>query len=236
MLRLAVAALLLVNLVFYAWTQGWLDDVVGVRAAGDREPERLSRQVRPEAIRILPPQSAASASAGLSPATTLATAAAPKPACLEAGPFAPDEIGGADAALQSALPPEARGGWTTVKLERPGQWMIYMGKYPNREALLKKVDELKRRNVRYDEVRSPPALDGGLSLGRFDDRAGAERALAQFGNQGIHTARIVELAPAGSSFVLRAPAADPALAARLASLRLDALGKGFAECTKTSVN
>jgi len=149
MLRALVVALLAANLVFYAWTQGWLDDVVGVRAIGDREPERMARQVRPELIRVLPPQGAASV-------------AAAKASCLEAGPFAADEIGGADAALQAALPAELRSGVATVKLEKPGQWMVYMGKYTSREALQKKIEELKRRNVRYDEVRSPPSLDGGL--------------------------------------------------------------------------
>jgi len=218
MLRLFVVALLVANLVFYAWTQGWLDDVVGVRASGDREPERMARQVRPELVRVLPPQSAASAVA--------------KAMCLEAGPFAANEIGGADAALQSALPTDQRGSVATVKLDKPGQWIVYMGKYPNREALQKKIDELKRRNVKYDEVRNPPSLDGGLSLGRFDDRAGAERALAQFGQQGIHTARVVEVSPAGATFMLRAAAADSALAARLSGLKADALGKGFAECAR----
>ena len=216
MLRLLVVALLAANLVFYAWTQGWLDDVIGVRATGDREPERTARQVKPELIRVLPPQSAASMSASA------------KLQCLEAGPFAADEIGGADA----ALPAELRGSVATVKLDKPGQWIVYMGKYPNRDALLKKAEELKRRNVRYDEVRSPPSLDGGLSLGRFDDRAGAERALAQFGQQGIHTARVVEVTPAGATFVLRAAAADGALAVRLSGLKADALGKGFTECAK----
>jgi len=218
MLRLLVVAILLANLVLYAWTQGWLDDVAGVRASGDREPERLARQVRPELIKVLPPQNAASVAA--------------KAACLEAGPFAADEIGGADAALQAALPADLRSSVATVRLDKAGQWIVYMGKYPNREALQKKAEELKRRNVRYDEVRSPPSLDGGLSLGRFDDRGGAERALAQFGQQGIHTARVVELSPAGATFVLRAAAADGTLAARLSGLKSDALGRGFAECAR----
>lgn len=216
MLRLLVAALLVANLVFYAWAQGWLDEVVGVRAAGDREPERMARQVKPELIRVLPPQSTAS------------TSASAKLQCLEAGPFAADEIGGADA----ALPAELRSSVATVKLDKPGQWIVYMGKYPNRDALLKKVEELKRRNVRFDEVRSPPSLDGGLSLGRYDDRASAERALAQFGQQGIQTARVVEVTPAGATFVLRAASADGALAARLSGLKAEALGKGFAECAR----
>jgi len=218
MLRLLVVALLFANLAFFAWTQGWLDDAVGVRAIGDREPERMARQVRPELIRVLPPQSAASAVA--------------KAICLEAGPFAPDEIGRADAALEAALPNDLRSSVATVRLVKPGQWIVYMGKYPNRDALLKKVEELKRRNVRFDEVRSPPSLDGGLSLGRYDDRASAERALAQFGQQGIQTARVVEVTPAGATFVLRAASADGALAARLSGLKADALGKGFAECVR----
>ena len=222
MLRLLVVALLAANLAFYAWTQGWLDDVVGVRATGDREPERLARQVRPELIRVLPPQSAAS---------VVATA---KPVCLEAGPFAPDEIGGADAALQSALPSNQRASVATVKLDKPGLWIVYMGKYPNREALLKKTEELKRRNVKYEEVRSPPSLDGGLSLGRFDERAAADRALAQFGQQGIQTARVVEVSPASATFMLRAASADSTLAARLSGLKAGALGRGFAECARAA--
>ena len=45
MLRLFVLLLVLGNAVFLAWTQGWLDDVTGVRASGDREPERSARWV-----------------------------------------------------------------------------------------------------------------------------------------------------------------------------------------------
>ncbi|HKW82902.1 MAG TPA: hypothetical protein VJN68_04045 [Burkholderiaceae bacterium] len=225
MLRLGVAALLIANLLFYVWTQGWLDDVVGVRARGDREPERLARQVKPELIRVLPPQAASAAASSVARAS-----------CLEAGPFATDQIGGADAALQAMLPADARAGVATVKIDRPGQWLVYMGKYPNREALTKKADELKRRNLAYEEVGTPPALAGGLSLGRFDDKAGAERALAQFGQQGIHTARVVEAIPVSSTFMLRAAAPDAALASRLSALKSDALGAGFAECATRSAS
>ena len=149
--------------LFFAWTHGWLDDVVGVRAGGDREPERLARQVRPELDRACCRRSAAASAAGR----------AGRPASRPARSRA-DEIGGAEPRCRPRCRPPAQLA-PTVKAEQPGQWIVYMGKYPNREALQKKVEELKRRNVEYDEVRSPPALDGGLSLGRFDDRAGAER-------------------------------------------------------------
>ena len=54
MLRLAVLVLLLANLLFFAWSRGWLEGLVPVSPQGDREPERAGRQVRPELVRVLP--------------------------------------------------------------------------------------------------------------------------------------------------------------------------------------
>ena len=65
MLRALVVALLLANLGFYAWTQGWLEGPIGLRAQAEREPERLAHQVHPELVRVVTPQAvAAAASAG----------------------------------------------------------------------------------------------------------------------------------------------------------------------------
>ena len=218
MLRALIALLLVANLAFFAWTQGWLDSVVGARSIGDREPERMARQVRPEAIRILPPEAASE------PAV-----AAAAPACFEAGPFADGEIAAAQAAAQAALPP---GSWTTAKTEQPGTWLVYMGRYANREALTKKEDEIKRRKLPYEEIGQPPALAPGLSLGRFDQRPAAVQALELFTAQGVRTARVVELAPASSRYVLRVDKADAALAAALTAMRPETLGKPFTACAK----
>lgn len=214
MLRALIVALLLANLAFFGWTQGWFDSFVGVRSIGDREPERLQRQVRPERIRLLP-------------ADTAAVAAASAPACLEAGPFTDAEIGAAQAVAQADLP---AGSWTTVSSEQAGTWLVYMGRYASREALTRREDELKRRSLPYEEIGAPPALAPGLSLGRFDQRAAAVQALDQFTAQGLCTARVVELAPASTRHVLRVERADAALSTRLAALRTDALGTGFAAC------
>jgi hypothetical protein len=222
MLRALVAALLIANLVFFAWTEGWLDSVVGVRSIGDREPERMARQVRPELVRVLSAGDAASA-------TMTGPAALSAPACLEAGPFGDAEVTIAQAAAQAALP---GAGVTDVKTDQPGTWIVYMGRYANREALTKKQDELKRRKLEYDEVRDNAALAPGLSLGRYDTRAAAASALEQFAQQGIHTARVVELTPASNSHMLHIEAADTALAAQATALKLAALGKGFVACAK----
>jgi hypothetical protein len=83
MLRGLVLALLLANLFFFCWARGWLDGVAGISSQSDREPERLARQVRADAVTLLPPpsisppQAAPRASDAVSDA---ASAALPNPA------------------------------------------------------------------------------------------------------------------------------------------------------------
>jgi len=215
MLRLFVLVLVLANIGFYAWTQGMLDGVVGARPTGDREPERMARQVNPDAVRVMPPVSA-----------VVATEAAP--ACLEAGPYTPAQIAAAESVLQTVLPP---GSWTTLKTETPPVWIVYMGKYPNREALQKKADELKRLKISFEEVRNAPELEDGLALGRYDSRAAAEKSLNDVTQRGVRTARVATLSPAAVSHSLRVEHADAGLQTRLAGLRAEALlGKPFAVC------
>jgi hypothetical protein len=218
-LRALIALLLLANLAFFAWTRGWLDDIVGVRSTGDREPERMLRQVHPELIRILPPDAA----------STSARAGEVATRCLEAGPFGDAEIVAAQAAAHAALP---AGSWVTVKTEQPGSWIVYMGRFAAADAMTKKEDELKRRKLPFEEVRDIAALAPGLALGRFDARAGATQALDRFAQLGIRTARVVELAPASARHVLRVERADAALTARIAALKDDGLGNGFAACER----
>jgi hypothetical protein len=226
MLQRAVLLLLLANLLFFAWTQGWLDGVTGLRSQGDREPERLARQVRPETVRILAPSDAI-------PSTSSAPASgagAETVTCLEAGPFATGASVSAIAAVQGAMPPVPASSWVDVKIERPGTWIVYMGRYPNREAYAKKEEELRRTKVTYEEVRSPPELELGFSLGRYEQRAAADKALEQLAQRGIRTARVVELVAPATLHMLRAERADKALAAQLGALRSDALGRGFVPC------
>lgn len=215
MLRLLVLALVLANLGFYAWTQGMLDGVVGVRATGDREPDRLLRQVRPETIRVLPPASAV-------------VVAEASPACLEAGPYTPAQIAAAEGALQTVLP---AGSWMNVKTETPAVWVVYMGKYSSREALKKKADELKQLKISFEEVRNNPELEGGLALGRYDSRAAAEKALADLAQKGVRTGKAAALSQPVVQHRLRVERTDASLQSRLVGLRAEALqGLVFAPC------
>jgi hypothetical protein len=223
MLRLLVVLLVLANLAFYAWTQGKLDGVVGMRALGDREPDRLSRQIKPETIRVLP---ASAVSTAMS--TTLADAA---PVCLEAGPYTPAQIAAAEGVLQTVLP---TGSWASLKTDTPAVWIVYMGKYPNRETMQKKADELKRLRINFEEVRGVPDLEEGLALGRYENRAAADKALAEVAQRGVRTARVTTL-PGSALHHLRVERADATLQTRLAGLRAEALqGRVFSPCAKPS--
>jgi len=248
-LKTLVAALLVANLGFYAWSRGWIDG--GAAARGDREPERLARQVRPESIRILPPAGvdlksrsiavpSVRAAASAPPAPSAAPASAPAAsatasgepmACLQSGPFTPAEVPRVEAALQAALPSHA-GSWTQVKIEAPGIWLIYMGKFAHRDALKNKLEELGRfRGLVVEEVRNAPELEPGLALGRHDSRAGAEAALARLVDRGLRTARVVALSPPATVVTLRFERLEPALRSQLLGLPPALLaGTNFVPC------
>lgn len=104
-------ALLLANLAFFAWTR--------LHTQADREPDRQAKQVRPEAVRLLPPGSASAASAADSSAAS--ASAVISTSCFEAGPFSTAEVAAAEAAL--AASPAASSlaqRWSRISDERPG--------------------------------------------------------------------------------------------------------------------
>lgn len=239
MLRLLLVLLLLVNLGLAAWNLGW----VGGPAVADREPQRLAQQVNPQAVTLLAPQAASQALAQAAEAQRVAaavrSASGPAPAgsapdaprCYEVGPLAVTEVAAAEKALREVTPALPR--WNTVRQERGGSFMVYMGKYPDAAALAKKRDELRRLNVDAEDVKDLPQWQPGLSLGRFDDRAAADAALARTAQRGVKTARVLVLAPPLVVTQLRFEAvADEALRQRLLQVQLPPGGLGFKPCLK----
>jgi hypothetical protein len=221
-LRALVCLLLLANLAFFAWAQGWLDAVVGARAQGGREPERLARQFQPESVRILPPDEAASAM--MTPAAL---------SCLEAGPYTAAEAEQAEAAMQPALPARS---WARGKVDQPGVWLVYLGRFATADARQKRAEELRRRETPFEEVQNPPELAPGLSLGRFDSRAAADKALEALAQSGVRAARVVTLSEPVTLVSLRVDRADAALAAKVAALAATVkgkpLGQAFGPCAR----
>jgi hypothetical protein len=216
MLRLLVAALLVANLLFWAWHHTALVQALGLPAGEPgREPERLQRQYHPEAIQLLKPDArpvapsneAAVAASAAADATTV---------CLEAGPLNDAAASAAGRELGQAGVPA--GGWVDMRRELPGRWIVYMGRYPERDTLVKKTEELQRLGMSATEVRSPAELAPGLALGDFASQAEAQGRLERLQARGVRTARVLQLPSPGTEHRLRVDRVAPAVAERLAAL------------------
>lgn len=203
-----------------------------VRSAASAAPPAAALPASPAPAGATP-AGPSPAAASAAPAPVLA-AARPVPAaprsCLEAGPFDATEGAAAEAELRIALP---GGGWAPRQAQLNGEWMIYMGPYPDREFIERKKAELGRirGGITHEEVSAPAALAGGLSLGRFPSPGAANATLAQYRLRGIRTARVVVSTPGTPVRYLRVAQADAATAARLAELKLPA-GRAFSPCPR----
>jgi len=250
MLRAIVFVLLLANLGFYAWREGWLaplHGVIGARPDGDREPERLAAQIRPEAVRLIPaeaastaatparppaappgaasaPESGAASAAAAPTATPTATPTTASTACLEAGPYGPAEATAAEAALKVALP---GGAWS--RRELGPTWWVVMGPYDDAELMAKKRSELRRRGINPDAAPYRPGGAPVLVISRHDSEAAADSALAAWNERGVRSARVQ---PVGiAQWALRIAQADAPTQGLLAALPTDKLrGRSFVAC------
>ncbi len=242
-----VILLLVANAAWFAWSQGWLRGV-GLAPSTPTEPERMERQLRPEALEVRPlPETASGSSApasAASPSTSNAApvaqadaptsttpadpAPAPSPAaegtCLQAGVFDDKQA----ATLRSALAKLPDGSWRLEEVQLPGRWMVYVGKLADASAVAAKRAEMRELGV--DTDRPGAALEPGLSLGRFSNQEAAERALTDLGRKGVKTARVVQERRDEAAYRLRLPNADDALRQQARNLRGALAGKDLRPC------
>lgn len=217
MLRLAAILLLLANAAFFAWSQGLLLGV-GMGPSPGNEPQRLSQQILPEALRVV------SAKEGRS--EEVLQAAAPGAAeCLLAGPI--DEIAGQT--LRQALQGWPAGTWSLEPVVEPARWIVYLGPYPSAEGADQQRAELSERGIPFDRV-GDPALEPGLSLGAYPTRGAASRARERLGDRGLRSARVVQERPETRGQLLRLPAVDDSLRARLDEVRPALAGSPLRPC------
>lgn len=223
MLRSLVLVLLLVNAAFYAWTHGWLNSLTGVQPDAQHEPQRLAQQVHPDKLILVASGASVPSVAAVTPPPVNEPTV-----CLEAGPFDSAEGAQASEAVRAAQLPS--GAWTSDTVAFPGEWLVYMGPYPDPDMYARKVIELKRmRNVTLEEIQSPPALAHGLSLGRFNRQDEAVAALDSWRTRGVRTARVVASRPPMELQVIRVPRATTKMQVTLGGIKLPA-GKAFTAC------
>jgi hypothetical protein len=218
MLRLLVLGLILANSVYFAWTSGLLR-AYDFAPAQQSEPQRVTQQIKPEAMRIL------SAEEFKVVLAQMKADAAPKE-CLQAGPFNEAQLAILRVALENALPADA---WQLNTVQEPARWIIYMGKYPNVKALEKKRAELLAMKFSAVPI-SNQELEPGLSLGGFDSLAGANVELKRLSQLGLRTARVVQEHEARQATMLQLPAVNEMVRARLADLEPALAGKALEVC------
>ena len=215
-MRFILLLLLLINGVFFAWSQGFLKDY-GFAPGVVGEPLRLSQQIRPEAIRLLRPDEVRRLDAA---------AAARSAECLQAGPLDEAQAQAVRQALQSTLPASA---WELMMTEEPARWIIYMGKYANAQALVAKRTELAAKNLKFEPV-SNPALEPGLSLGGFASQQEADGALAAMSQRGVRTAKVVQEKAETRAWLLKMAAVDESMKPLIDELRPLLVGKSLRNC------
>lgn len=215
MLRGLLLALLLANLVFFVWSQGGLGKADGGAPGGEREPERLSRQVNPEALQLLRPTAAAPAPEVSASAVTAAEPAASGIDAASAPSSAPAEAASAPAAAEASA----------------------SAALPASAASVAAVASA----VVLAPVPAPPPPPPGtrcLEAGPFSglELASAETALAanaktrRIARRWVQVTASAASAPAAPQHLLRIDA-TPSEVAVLEALPASVVGRSFAPCT-----
>lgn len=215
MLRALIVLLLLANALFFGWSQGWLDGALGLRASGDREPERLRLEAHPERLALLSPQAV----------TALQTRA-----CLESPPLLGDEaLRAAQAALEHLG--VAPADWSLQSSELPGLWAVATIKLGSAEFRARKEETYKRLKIAYEPLQGLVDEQPSLVLSRHPSEKAAEAALAGYEQRALKGLRVLQLQPAQSQHLLQLPRADGSLQAQLLTPKEAALAPGFKPCS-----
>lgn len=203
MLRALLILLLAANAAFFAWTQGWLDTITGLRAQGDREPERLQQQQHPERLTLVSPQNA----------KALQTRA-----CLELGPVDGNEaLRGLQAQLDKAG--VAAGEWQDIASEVAGVWAVATIKFPNKEFQTRKEETYKRLKISYEYLSGPADEMPSMLLSRHASEKAAADQVEALSQRALKGLRVLPLQAPKAQHLLRFAQADGGLQARLAAIK-----------------
>ena len=221
-LRVAVLLLLLLNLSYYLWSEGLLRGA-GLGPTVQSEPQRLARQVKPDALQLRKPDVGIPESAAAAPAVSTAQLAGE---CLETGPL--DEAQGVAVrrAASAVLPASS---WTLVPKLIPARWIVYIGQYSSPATIESKRAELVALKISVEPLINPE-LELGLSLGHFETRAAAAAALEALKKRGLRKALVVQEQPELPGAVLRVRLSKDLDRARLSGLASVLAGKDWVPC------
>jgi hypothetical protein len=219
---LAVLLLLLLNLSYYLWSEGMLRGA-GLGPTVQTEPQRLARQIKPDAVQLRKPEAAMPDSAA---SAASASTAGPAGECLEAGPFDEAQSVALRRATSDVLPASA---WALVPTLTPARWIVYIGQYSSPATIESKRAELAALKISVEPLTNPE-LELGLSLGHFETRAAAAAALEALKKRGLRKALVVQEQPELPGVVLRVRLSNGLARAQLSGLTPALAGKDWLPC------
>ena len=197
-MRALVFFLILVNLLFFAWMQGYL--------GGNANPDaiRVQQQLNADRVRVVARDELPAAGA----AKPLKPEKLPEDFCLVLGDLPLGELSQMESRVAEKFP--------SLKLERSqaagsGSFWVFIPPLQNKQEADRKAGELKRFKVpEFYIMQEPPALRFAISLGIFSTRAAAEERLEELRGKGVRSARVGERdgKPASGTLEISGPAAD----------------------------
>lgn len=245
MLRSLAIVLVLANVVYMAWTHGWLYQAGLLPAPWPlTEPGRIDQQLQPDHIKVLreprqpvtpastpeqaeskPPALAEPTAAQTTPPGTQAPAE-DKPGtpltvaerCMQlSGALNERQFATLRAALTGALPDSA---WTVSTSVQAARWIVYSGKFASTDSLAARKLELKAMQVEFRDV-SAANLQPGLAMGTYSTETGAQQALRDVTKAGVKGAKVTIERPEATLYTFKLPDATDALQARFKLLMDD---------------
>ena len=199
MLKILFGVLLAINGGLLAYQQGWLDALM----PPSHEPSRLSQQLHPERLTIIPPTPpvekaaepptetpapvATSTPASEAPAAT-ETSTAAVAACTEIGNFDTTEAQRFESRLASLALGERL---VRREVQDNMRHIVYIPPLGNKEAADRKGSELTKLGVTdYFVIQDSSPLQWGISLGVFRTEESARNHLATLTQKGVRSAKV----------------------------------------------
>lgn len=190
--------LVLLNLVFFAWGQGYF----GPRDEG-REPERLAKQIAPEKVRLLmdgdiksqisstapvpaPSPEAPSEPASAAAPTPAPVAAAPALVCRRMDSLPPTEV----ETLQAKAAKVTGVQWVSLPQAPQTLYWVHIPSQTSRAVADKKMVELKSLGISDYHLVETGKDALAISLGQFRSEDAAKTYLAAVQKKGVRSAQI----------------------------------------------
>ena len=241
MLKFIFFSLLLVNAGLLAWHQGYLNDLI----ASEREPARLSNQLRAEQIKLV---SSASAQAMLNaagqengeknnenttPSTTVSSVPEKKPEallCTEIGNFLLADAKRFETQLSVLALGDRQ---SRINVQEIASHMVYIPSQSNKEGADKKATELKQLGItNFYIMQDNSPLKWGISLGIFKTDAAAQNHLANLIAKGVRTAKIGTRSQTTNKVAFQLRNIDLDAKGKLEKIKAGFPNQDFRQCTK----